>query len=141
MRSWCPPCWPASSAPSRPIERAGRRRCGRSPTAGRAGPPPIRGGENISPSEIEDALLRHPAVVGAAVVGLPDVEWGERVAAMVTVLPDAAGVDPAGLREWSRRQLGSIKTPEVIAVADELPQTPTGKVLRRAVREQLEKQK
>src|SRR5438270_2711132 len=101
----------------------------------------IRGGENISPSEIEDALLRHAAVVGATVVGLPDVEWGERVAAMVTVRPDAAGVGPTELREWSRQQLGSIKTPEVIVVADELPQTPTGKVLRRAVREQLEKQK
>ena len=100
----------------------------------------IRGGENISPSEIEDALLRHPAVVGAAVVGLPDVEWGERVAAMVTVRPGAGGVDPIELREWSRRRLGSIKTPEVIVVADELPQTPTGKVVRRVVREQLEKE-
>ena len=94
----------------------------------------IRGGENISPSEIEDALLRHPAVAGAAVVGLPDVEWGERVAAMVTL---SSATDPDLLREWSRQQLGSIKTPEVIVVADELPQTPTGKVLRRAVKEQL----
>src|SRR4051794_10888124 len=98
----------------------------------------IRGGENISPSEIEDALLRHPAVVGAAVVGLPDVEWGERVAAMVTVQDPA--VDPDDLRGWAREQLGSIKTPEVIVVAEELPQTPTGKVLRRVVKEQLENQ-
>jgi acyl-CoA synthetase (AMP-forming)/AMP-acid ligase II len=97
----------------------------------------IRGGENISPSEIEDALLRHPAVVGAAVVGLPDVEWGERVAAMVTV---TSATDPDALRDWSRQHLGSIKTPELIVVADELPQTPTGKVLRRIVREQLEKE-
>jgi acyl-CoA synthetase (AMP-forming)/AMP-acid ligase II len=97
----------------------------------------IRGGENISPSEIEDALLRHPAVVGAAVVGLPDVEWGERVAAMVTVQGD---LDPTALREWSKEQLGSIKTPEVIVVTDELPQTPTGKVLRRVVKEQLAEQ-
>jgi acyl-CoA synthetase (AMP-forming)/AMP-acid ligase II len=97
----------------------------------------IRGGENISPSEIEDALLRHPAVVGAAVVGLPDVEWGERVAAMVTVQGD---LDPTSLREWSKEQLGSIKTPEVIVVTDELPQTPTGKVLRRVVKEQLAEQ-
>jgi len=100
----------------------------------------IRGGENISPSEIEDALLRHPAVVGAAVVGLPDLEWGERVAAMVTVQSDVAGVDPTELRDWSRQHLGSIKTPELIVVADELPQTPTGKVLRRVVKEQLEKE-
>jgi fatty-acyl-CoA synthase len=100
----------------------------------------IRGGENISPSEIEDALLRHPAVVGAAVVGLPDVEWGERVAAMVTVRSDSGDVGPDALRDWSRQQLGGIKTPEVIVVADELPQTPTGKVLRRVVKEQLGKQ-
>jgi acyl-CoA synthetase (AMP-forming)/AMP-acid ligase II len=100
----------------------------------------IRGGENISPSEIEDALLRHPSVVGAAAVGLADVEWGERVAAMVTVRADASDVDPADLREWSRERLGSIKTPELIVVTDELPQTPTGKVLRRVVKEQLEKE-
>ena len=59
---------------------------------------------------------------------------------MVTMRPDATGVDPTELREWSRKQLGSIKTPEVIVVADELPQTPTGKVVRRLVREQLEKE-
>ncbi|TML42910.1 MAG: long-chain fatty acid--CoA ligase, partial [Actinobacteria bacterium] len=100
----------------------------------------IRGGENLSPSEIEDALLRHPTVVGAAVVGLPDAEWGERVAAMVTLRPGSGAVDPADLRDWARQQLGSIKTPELIVVADELPQTPTGKVLRRIVKEQLEKQ-
>jgi acyl-CoA synthetase (AMP-forming)/AMP-acid ligase II len=94
----------------------------------------IRGGENISPAEIEDTLLRHPGVAAAAVVGLPDVEWGEKVAAMVVV---DAGVDPAALQEWARPQLGSIKTPELVVVADELPQTPTGKVLRREVREQL----
>jgi acyl-coenzyme A synthetase/AMP-(fatty) acid ligase len=80
--------------------------------------------------------LRHPAVAGAAVVGLPDVEWGERVAAMVTVSSDT---DPDSLREWSREQLGSIKTPEVIVVTDELPQTPTGKILRRVVKDQLQR--
>src|SRR5438270_7018161 len=107
---------------------------------GRADDVIIRGGENLSPSEIEDALLRHPTVVGAAVVGLPDAEWGERVAAMVTLRPGSGAVDPADLRDWARQQLGSIKTPELIVVADELPQTPTGKVLRRIVKEQLEKQ-
>jgi len=94
----------------------------------------IRGGENISPAEIEDTLLRHPDVAAAAVVGLPDVEWGEKVAAMVVA---DASLDPAALQEWARPQLGSIKTPEIVVVADDLPQTPTGKVLRREVREQL----
>jgi len=97
----------------------------------------IRGGENISPAEIEDTLLRHPGVAAAAVVGLPDVEWGETVAAMVVA---DGSLDPAALQEWARPQLGSIKTPEIVVVADELPQTPTGKVLRREVRDQLRSQ-
>ena len=96
----------------------------------------IRGGENISPAEIEDTLLRHPAVVAAAAVGLPDVEWGEKV--VVMVVPRAGeGLDPTALQEWVRQELGSIKTPNAVVVADELPQTPTGKVLRREVRERL----
>ena len=97
----------------------------------------IRGGENISPTEIEDTLLRHPTVAAAAVVGLPDVEWGEKVAAMVVLRSGDEPLDEDELREWSRRELGSIKAPEVVVVADDLPQTPTGKVLRREVRERL----
>jgi fatty-acyl-CoA synthase len=96
----------------------------------------IRGGENVAPAEIEDALLRHPGVAGAAVVGVPDEEWGERVGAMV--VPRAgATVDVEELRDFVRSQLGSLKTPEVVAIRDELPHTATGKVLRRAVRADL----
>ena len=103
---------------------------------GRADDVIIRGGENISPAEIEDVLLRHPAVTAAAAVGLPDQEWGERVAAMVTLRP---GTDvPVGdIAIWAREQLGSLKAPEVVAVRPELPQTATGKVLRRQVRDDL----
>jgi acyl-CoA synthetase (AMP-forming)/AMP-acid ligase II len=97
----------------------------------------IRGGENISPAEIEDALMRHPSVAAAAAVGLPDVEWGEKVAAMVVLRVSDESVDVGALREWSRGELGSIKAPEVVVVADDLPQTPTGKVLRREVRDRL----
>ncbi|HSO95553.1 MAG TPA: AMP-binding protein [Acidimicrobiia bacterium] len=93
----------------------------------------IRGGENLAPAEIEDTLLRHPAVAGAAVVGLPDEEWGELVAAMVVARPGAA-IDPEALRAHVHEHLGSLKTPEVLVVADELPHTATGKVLRREVR-------
>lgn len=104
---------------------------------GRADDTIIRGGENISPAEIEDALMRHPDVAAAAAVGLPDTEWGEKVAAMVVPRGVAQSFDADKLRDWARQQLGSIKAPEVIVPAGELPLTATGKVLRRVVREQL----
>lgn len=96
----------------------------------------IRGGENIAPAEIEDTLLHHPAVATVAAVGLPDEEWGERIAVMLTLRP---GVDatPEELRTWAHDKLGSLKAPQVIAVRDELPHTATGKVLRRQIRAEL----
>jgi acyl-CoA synthetase (AMP-forming)/AMP-acid ligase II len=96
----------------------------------------IRGGENIAPAEIEDALLHHPAVSGAAVVGVPDEEWGERIVAMVSLRPTASAGE-AELREHVHEHLGGLKTPDTIAIRDELPQTATGKILRRVVREDL----
>lgn len=98
----------------------------------------IVGGENISPGEVEDCLLRHPAVSAVAVVGVPDDEWGEQVGAMVTVAVDA-DVDGDQLAAWVRDQLGGLKAPKRVALADELPMTPTGKVLRREVRAELAK--
>jgi acyl-CoA synthetase (AMP-forming)/AMP-acid ligase II len=96
----------------------------------------IRGGENLAPAEIEDTLLRHPAVAGAAVVGVPDEEWGEQVGAMIVGRPGAT-VDVDAVRAFVRSHLGSMKTPEIVVVADELPHTATGKILRRAVRADL----
>jgi fatty-acyl-CoA synthase len=96
----------------------------------------IRGGENVSPAEVEDTLLRHPAVAGAAVVGVPDREWGERIGAMV--VPRAgASLDVEEVRAFVRDHVGSLKTPELVVVRDDLPHTATGKVLRRAVRAEL----
>ena len=92
----------------------------------------IRGGENIAPAEVEDVLLTHPAVASAAVVGLPDDEWGQRIAAAV-VLRTGTSVDEGDLQEWCRAALRSSKTPDVIAFRDELPITDTGKLLRRVV--------
>lgn len=100
---------------------------------GRADDVIIAGGENLSPGEIEDVLLRHPAVDSAAVVGVPDEEWGERVAAMVTLRSDIASGE---LIEWVRGELGSLKTPKALLVREELPMTATGKILRREVREE-----
>ncbi len=100
---------------------------------GRADDTIIRGGENIAPAEIEDVLLRQPGVSEACVVGVPDDEWGERIVAVVV----AAGTDADTLREAVRRELRGSKTPDEIHFRAELPYTPTGKLLRRAVAEQL----
>lgn len=96
----------------------------------------VRGGENLSPGEIESVLLEHDSVEEAAVVGIPDTEWGERVVAAV-VAEAGAEVDEAALQEFVRGRLRSTKTPERIAVVDELPYNETGKLLRRVLRDEL----
>lgn len=96
----------------------------------------VRGGENISPGEVEDALCRHPAVAEAAVIGLPDAEWGERVVAVVVPRPGAVP-DPGALRAHVRALLRSTRTPEDIHIRDALPWSDTGKLLRRVLRDDL----
>ncbi len=96
----------------------------------------VRGGENLSPGEIEDVLVAHPAVEEAAVVGIPDVEWGERVVASVVLGPGAA-VGEDELRAHVRAALRSARTPERIKFADELPFNESGKLLRRVLRDEL----
>ena len=96
----------------------------------------IRGGENIGAAEIEDVLLQHPAIAAATVVGLPDHEWGERIAAMI-VLRAGHTTSADEARQWVRDRLGTLKTPVIVEIAAELPYTATGKVLRRVVREAL----
>jgi acyl-CoA synthetase (AMP-forming)/AMP-acid ligase II len=93
----------------------------------------IRGGENIAPAEIEEVLLRHPDIDQCAVVGIPDDEWGQRIAAAVVLRPGAA-VDVASVREFARGELRRSKTPDVVAFVEALPYTETGKLLRRVVR-------
>jgi acyl-CoA synthetase (AMP-forming)/AMP-acid ligase II len=100
--------------------------------AGRLDDTIIRGAENIAPAEIEDVLLRHPEVLDAVVVGVPDEEWGERIEAVV--VPRSGGeVDTEQLRDMIRATLRGSKTPDRIASWVELPRTPTGKLLRRDV--------
>jgi acyl-CoA synthetase (AMP-forming)/AMP-acid ligase II len=96
----------------------------------------VRGAENMSPGEIEDVLVAHPSVVDACVVGVPDVEWGETVAAAVVVGEGLAATEPE-LQAWVRGQLRSSKAPEHIAFVEELPYSETGKLLRRVVKAEL----
>jgi acyl-CoA synthetase (AMP-forming)/AMP-acid ligase II len=96
----------------------------------------VRGGENMSPGEIEDVLLDHPAVSDAGVTGVPDDEWGEVVAAAVVLHPDQV-VTVAELQAWVRERLRSSRTPVIIDIRVELPYTPTGKLLRRTLQEEL----
>lgn len=88
----------------------------------------IRGGENLSSKEIEDALARHPDVIDAAVVAGPHPTLGESPCAFVVLRPGAV-IDLAALRQWFATEgLARQKTPERIEVLDDLPRTPTGKV-------------
>ena len=96
----------------------------------------VRGGENMSPGEIEDVLLEHKAVSDAAVVGVPDEQWGEAVAAVVVVREgEQATIEQ--LQAWVKDHLRSSRVPQRIEFAQELPYNEVGKMLRRVVRESL----
>jgi O-succinylbenzoic acid--CoA ligase len=96
----------------------------------------VTGGENVAPAEVVDALRDHPDVADAAVVGVPDDEWGERVAALVV---PREGADPAAstLDEHCRARLAGYKVPRTIHFADEIPRTASGTADREAVRARL----
>jgi acyl-CoA synthetase (AMP-forming)/AMP-acid ligase II len=96
----------------------------------------VRGGENLSPGEIEDVLLEHPAVADAAVIGVPDDQWGEAVAAVI-VLVDGTPCEAATLRTWVAERLRSTRAPERVEFRAELPYNETGKLLRRVLKAEL----
>ncbi|MBK5224078.1 MAG: AMP-binding protein [Acidimicrobiia bacterium] len=90
----------------------------------------ISGGENVVPQEVEDVLLQHTDVVDAAVVGVPDEAFGQRLVAYV-VAASGAHPDPDVLRAWVRENLANYKVPRDVVLLDRLPRNPTGKVLPR----------
>jgi long-chain acyl-CoA synthetase len=89
----------------------------------------IKGGENIAPREIDEALLKHPSVLEAAAVGIPDANYGQDIMACVVLKPGER-CTPEELRDFSRRELGQYKTPRVIKLVESLPKGPSGKVQR-----------
>ena len=105
---------------------------------GRADDVIVRGGENMSPGEIEDVLLEHEAVSDVAVVGVPDEQWGEGVAAAV-VLKKGETVDVAQLQAWVKSRLRSSRVPQTVEFWPELPYNEAGKLLRRVVKAELAK--
>jgi acyl-CoA synthetase (AMP-forming)/AMP-acid ligase II len=103
--------------------------------AGRGDDMIIRGGENISPEEVEDVLHSHPKVEEAAVIGVPDPEWGQLPLAVI-VLKKGQVATAEELMEYCRAKLASFKRPRSVVFVDALPRNPMGKVLRKALREQ-----
>jgi acyl-CoA synthetase (AMP-forming)/AMP-acid ligase II len=103
---------------------------------GRADDVIVRGGENISPGEIEEVLLAHEAVADVAVVAIPDEQWGEAVAAAVVLKPGAE-VSAETLQDLVRGRLRSSRVPQKIVFKDALPYNETGKLLRRVIRQDL----
>jgi len=93
-----------------------------------------RGGEKISPFEIEDVLVRHPLVADAVAFSIPDSLYGEEVGAAVVLSGES---EEAELRAWAAERLASFKVPRRIFVLDEIPRTPTGKLQRARIGAQL----
>lgn len=107
---------------------------GRLFVTGRASEMIVTGGENVAPETVREAILEHHAVEDAAVVGVPDEEWGERVAALIV---PTVSISPAEIDAFLEERLAGFKRPKTIGFAESLPRTPSGTVDREAVRERL----
>jgi long-chain acyl-CoA synthetase len=92
----------------------------------------IRGGYNVYPREVEEALYEHPAVLEAAVVGVPDQSLGEEVAAIVVPRPGAE-LHADELKAWTKERVAAYKYPRHVVLVAELPKSPTGKILKRSI--------
>ena len=94
----------------------------------------ITGGENVYPAEVESAIYGHPDVLEVAVIGVPDAKWGEAVKAVCVPKPGCT-VEPDSVIAWTRERVAGFKVPKSVDVIEALPRNPSGKILRRSLRE------
>lgn len=94
----------------------------------------VSGGENVFPAEVEDLLSGHPEIVEATAIGVDDKEWGQRLRAFV-VKAEGATLDEDAIKKYVREHLARYKVPREVVFLDELPRNPTGKILKRELRE------
>ena len=94
----------------------------------------ISGGENVYPAEVENALFSHPAVADVAVIGIPDPRWGEAVKAFV-VLRQGARASAEEIVAHARARIAGYKLPKSVDFVEALPRNPSGKILRRVLRD------
>jgi long-chain acyl-CoA synthetase len=94
----------------------------------------ISGGENIYSVQVEEAISQHPAVLEAAVIGVPDDEWGESVKAFVVLKPDQSATEQE-IIDTAKQHLASYQKPRSVEFIETLPKAPTGKILKRVLRE------
>jgi long-chain acyl-CoA synthetase len=94
----------------------------------------VRGGFNVYPREIEEVLYQHPAVREAAVIGVPDPKMGEEVKAYVALKPDKQAT-PEELIQFVKEKIAAYKYPREVEILEDLPKGPTGKLLKRELRD------
>jgi acyl-CoA synthetase (AMP-forming)/AMP-acid ligase II len=95
----------------------------------------ISGGENIYPAEIEDSLRHNPKILDVGVIGYPHEKWGEAVMAVVAV-KEGEALTEAELLEWCQGRIGKFKIPKKVVFTEAIPRTPTGKILKRVLRDE-----
>jgi long-chain acyl-CoA synthetase len=92
----------------------------------------IRGGYNVYPREVEEVLYEHPKIREAAVLGVPDDEWGEEIGTAI-VLHEGEELAPEEVSEYVKERIAAYKYPRVVWFLDDLPKGPTGKILKREI--------